>query len=116
MICYDVTMQERKRVVIRCACDYVIAFNADGVPTAEFLESYMNVDTAKRIVAIKRTVGAYRAMLNRGDLEKEEHDCLVAELDAEAKRIRSQVSVLLKADSDGPAQGPSAPQGRTPKG
>lgn len=55
----------------------------------------MNLDAAKRVVAIQRSIAAYNAMAKRGDLTAEECAVLVAGLQAELVRLRSQAELPL---------------------
>lgn len=67
----------------------------------------MNVDLAKRIVALRRTASGYRAMQRKGDLTPLECDALIAATNAEIARIRSQDDLQLEPG----ASPPPAPKG-----
>lgn len=58
----------------------------------------MNVDTAKRVMALQRQIKAVRQAARGGDLTPEEVDVLVKEKQAEINAIRAQTSLPLKTD------------------
>lgn len=58
----------------------------------------MNVDTAKRVMAIQRQIAGITAMMNSGKLTTDEARVLVEPLQAELGAIRSQATLPLKTD------------------
>ena len=58
----------------------------------------MNVDTAKRVMALQRQIKAVRQFAKSGDLTPVEVDVLVKEKQAEIDAIRAQTSLSFKTD------------------
>ena len=58
----------------------------------------MNVDTAKRVMAIQRQIVGIAGMMNSGKLTPDEARLLVEPLREELGAIRSQATLPLKTD------------------
>lgn len=55
----------------------------------------MDIITAKKVVALKRQKGLYQAMAKKGDITDEECKALVADLESQISRVRSQTTLDL---------------------
>lgn len=65
----------------------------------------MNVDSAKRVVALVRQKKSYVALAKNGELTREEADAMIAMCDAEIALIRGQRDLALLPPGGSPGKG-----------
>lgn len=71
----------------------------------------MNVDAAKRIVALCRQASGYAGMVRKGVLSQSEADVLIQNINCEIAAIRSQTSLEPQAEGRNGGAGAVAPAG-----